>query len=335
MLAIGVVIVTYNSSDVIVQCLESLLASDHPDVRIVVCDNASTDNTVDRLREWSVSRGFRVLEIDGRSGEPMHDGVPGAVALLHTGGNLGYAGGVNAGLSTLALDPQLQLFWVLNPDTEVEPTTASAFAEKAAIAGRFGLMGGRVRYKEEPRSIQSDGGLVNTWSGVCSNLNQGLSPENAAIPDPQSLNFISGACVVVSREFLNKVGLMRDDYFLYYEEVDWALRRGDLPLILCSEAQVYHHGGTSIGSGAINRRASPFSNYFNYRSRFRFMARFFPLRLPYAYVYSILKVFQLLLLRAFSEADAIIRGMHQFPPPRTVRGKLSADAFERLFRKSG
>ena len=85
--------------------------------------------------------------------------------------------------------------------------------------------------------------------------------------------------MVVSRDFLARVGPMREDYFLYYEEVDWALRRGDLPLAFAGDAIVYHHGGTSIGTGRLDERPSAFSNYFNYRNRMRFMRRFHPWRL--------------------------------------------------------
>ena len=96
--------------------------------------------------------------------------------------------------------------------------------------------------------------------------------------------------MVVSREFLARTGPMVDDYFLYYEEVDWACRRGELPLVLAPDAIVYHHGGTSIGTGQLNERPSGFANYFNYRNRMRFMRRFHPLRLPVAYALNLARI---------------------------------------------
>ncbi len=104
--------------------------------------------------------------------------------------------------------------------------------------------------------------------------------------------------MVASRLFIEQAGLMVEDYFLYYEEVDWAFRRGDLPLRLVPDAVVYHHGGTVIGSGSLSRRATPFANYFNYRNRARFARRHMPLALPLLLAKAVLKAGQLLMMGA-------------------------------------
>jgi GT2 family glycosyltransferase len=327
---LGIVVVTYNSADVIENCLNSLAEAGFSNIRVLICDNASPDDTIDRINSWSRDRGILTHEWRFEGDEQPEFKDLNEVTILHTGANRGYAGGVNAGLSLLSKFPEITHFWILNPDTEVDPNCPSAFADAIASVGRFGLMGGRVQYRDEPGLVQSDGGQVSHWFGVCRNVNQGIASNAAAVPDPSELDFISGACLVASRQFFERVGPMREDYFLYYEEVDWAFRRGDLPLVTCKDALVHHLGGTSIGSGAFNRRASAFSNYFNYRSRLRFVARFFPLRLPFAYIYSISKVFQLLMLFAVEEAYATFCGMHQLPPPKTVSSRLSSDALTRI-----
>lgn len=313
---LGVVVLCYRSSDVIVACLDSLLASEHEHVRIVVCDNASPDDTVAKVRAWAADRGVDFAEHAADGGErpagaPLHH-----VTLLRSARNLGFAGGVNLGLGALTPHPEIDLFWVLNPDTVVTPGAASAFARAAATAGPFSLMGGRTIYLEPPNYIQSDGGRINRWTGVCRNENQGVLPADATLPDPDTLDFISGANMVASRPFLETTGLMREDYFLYYEEVDWAFRRGDLPLAVCPEAIVYHHGGTTIGTGSLSRRPSGFANYYNFRNRMLFVGRFLKASLPISYAFSMMKVVQLLLLHgAWSEAVGALRGLHQLSPP--------------------
>ena len=83
---------------------------------------------------------------------------------------------------------------------------------------------------------------------------------------------------------------MEEDYFLYYEEVDWAFRRGDLPLVYCEDGLVHHRAGTAIGSRKIVP-GSPrrFSMYFKYRGpHVRFMRRFNPDRaFPTAYGFAL------------------------------------------------
>lgn len=327
---IGVIVVTFQSAETIEACLESLHRSTHADLRVVLCDNNSSDETLDKARAWARRNN---TELD----ETTPDTLPGSArfTFLQTGANLGFAGGVNAGLTFFLADPDITLFWIFNPDGEALPHTAAAFAKRAAEVGDFALMGGRIRYHEAPRHIQSDGGTVFTWSGICKNLNAGLLPQDATMPAAEDLDFISGASMIASRTFVERVGLMQEDYFLYYEEVDWAARRRELPLVLCPDAEVLHHGGTAIGTGAVNRRASSFANYFNYRNRMRFLARFRPLALPSAWVLSMLRVVKLLCLGAVAEAEAAARGCSGLPPPRPVRDRIAPADRPLAFQRKG
>lgn len=319
---IGVVVLTFHSADVIAACLDSLAASRGAELRIAVCDNKSQDSTVDIVRGWAEARGLDLTEIQPGGESPA---ARGSLTLIHTGGNLGFAGGVNVGLRYLLEDPEVDLFWILNPDGEATPETAAAYLRRAEEVGPFSLMGGRTRYHEAPRHIQTDGGRVDYWSGVCRNVNLGMAPEEATFPEAGSLDFIAGANMVASRAFLERAGLMVEDYFLYYEEVDWAARRGALPLAVCPEAEVIHHGGTSIGTGRLTRRPSPFANYFNYRNRMRFMRRVRPFALPATWGLSMLRVARLVLYGAWDEAWAAFAGLSGLRPPAAVRERIAPE----------
>ncbi|MBG6212060.1 GT2 family glycosyltransferase [Labrenzia sp. EL_126] len=327
---IGVIILTFQADDVIEGCLNSLHASEYRDLRVVVCDNNSYDQTVPIVRQWAAAN-----KIDLKEALAQDEVAPAnqdSLTLIHTGSNLGFAGGVNVGLAHLLKDPAMNLFWILNPDTEVAPQTAGEFARCAERVGFFSLMGSRIQYREEPHLIQSDGGSVNWWTGICSNINQGGQPEDAEFPDTGKLDFISGANMVASREFVEQAGPMVEDYFLYYEEVDWAQRRGNLPLAWCRDALVFHHGGTTIGSGAVNRRPSPFANYFNFRNRVRFMRQFRPLAVPVTWVTSMLRVVKLTALGARAEAWAAFTGLNGLAPPTKISDRIAPDDRKLAFR---
>ncbi|MQX38425.1 glycosyltransferase family 2 protein [Roseospira navarrensis] len=319
---IGVIIVTYKSAPVIVGCLDSLLASEGADLRIVICDNASPDDSVATVRAWAETNGVSIHE----TADPDTQGPDTMVTLIHAPVNGGFAAGINHGLRYALEDPRCDLFWLLNPDCEVAPGTAAALARRAEATGPFALMGCRILYREAPCLIQSDGGRIRRWSGICENINRGADPAHVAPPPTESLDYISGASVVASRRFVDAVGPMPEDYFLYYEEVDWAARRGDLPLVMCDDAVVHHHGGTAIGSGAVNRRASPLSLYFTYRNRLRYLRRHRPLILPMAYVAALARIAKLPAQGAWGEAKAAFLGLHQMPPPRSVRDTVSPEA---------
>jgi GT2 family glycosyltransferase len=341
--SLGVVIVSFNSSDVILDCLESLLAAPGVRLQVVVVDNASTDGTPALLEAWAAGRQpylapddlpfaltpvAKPLQLD--SGDsPAADGP--CLTLLRAPVNGGFAAGVNLGLAHLARQPGIDRFWVLNPDSVVPPETPRIFATQQVPGGRFSLMGGRVTYLDPPDRVQIDGGTLNRRTGVTGNLNLGRSITDTAAPDAAAMDFITGASMVVSRAFYEAAGPMAEDYFLYYEEVDWAMRRGDLPLAICPGARVYHRAGTAIGSPTLGRIASAFSIYFKHRGRMRFMRRFHPGALPVAWAYSLAKAGQYALKGHRAEAAALLAGSRDAPPPAAVRDRLSPEAARLAF----
>lgn len=338
---LGVIVVTFNSADVICDCLESLFSATGVKLTIVVVDNASRDETLSTLRAWASGAAWpaaadlpfalapvqKPISLDASTDVCGHH-----VKLIETGINAGFAAGVNTGLAYLAADPKLDRFWILNPDVVVAPTTPAAFATAPQPVGGFALMGGRALYLDQPDTIQIDGGTLNCRTGVTGNL--GLGAKHAATPPPlaEKLAFITGASMVASRQFYEAAGPLPEDYFLYYEEVDWALRRRDLPLAYCPHAVVYHRAGTAIGSPTIGRPASPFSLYFKHRGRIRFIRRHFPRSLPFALAYSVAKAGQLLSKGYPVEAWTILTASLGFAPSAAIRSRLSPEAAKLAFR---
>ena len=326
---IGVAIATYQSEVIITGCLDSLYACRKDIGRIIVTDNASSDATCQTIRNWAVAHDISFAEASAGDGA-----APAAwLTLLHSPVNGGFAYATNRGLEWLLRDPQIGLFWLVNPDCLVAPNAAAHYRH-AGRDGNFALMGGRTLFEEQRSTIQTDGGRVSRWTGVCSSVNARQPAASAPFPDAATLDYITGANCVASRRFLEDVGLMEEGYFLYYEEVDWAMRRGALPLRTAPDAVVFHYGGTAIGSGTVNRRPSPFSNYFNYRNRIRFMRRHRPLAVPVALAYGLAKALQLLVSGARAEADAVLRGILGLAPPRAVRAMLPPAAHAHAFSAS-
>ena len=345
--SIGVVIVTFNAADVILDCLESLLAARNVDLRIVLVDNASTDTTVETLRSWASGqmpytapddipfalapcpKPLPLNEVQPETpAEPARE-----VTLLHSGMNRGFAGGVNLGLAYLSTDPEIDHFWVLNPDGIVPPDSPAALAQTAADNPDYDLISGRVCYLDPPDMIQIDGGTINWWSGVTHNIGLGASHATTAPPDAATkIEFVTGASLLASRAFYQAVGPMKEDYFLYYEEVDWACRRKDRKVDYADGALIYHRAGTAIGSPTLARIASTFSMYFKYRSRMLVIRRFNPKALPVTYLYAMAKAGQILLKGAWREAWALFVALHGMAPPKEVRTRLSAEALA-LIRK--
>ena len=316
---LGVAIVLYNSESVIAACLDSLLAAEGAQLRVVLIDNCSSDATLDTVRQWAARHADQISFREGEVGEFTRAQT--WLTLLRAPTNHGFAHGCNRALEILLADPAINLFWLLNPDTRAEPHTAAAYLS-AGADGAFALMGGRTLYDRPGHAVQTDGGRLSRLTGRCHPVNLGQPHPTTPPPDPASLDFISGANCVASRRFIQAAGLMQEDYFLYYEEVDWALRRGDLPLRYVPDALVWHHGGSAIGSAHDNRRASPLANYFTYRSRLRFMARHYPLGLPGAFLSGLAKAMQLAITGDGAGAWAVLVGTLGLGAPAGIRAQL-------------
>ena len=333
---LGVVIVTYDSIDVVLDCLETLLAaaiSDGTTLHVAVVDNASSDGTAAAVQAWASGATPYTPPADLPF---VHHDVPkplraGTLTLIEADSNGGFAAGVNIGLSRLFARPEIDRVWVLNPDSVVPPGTPAAFA--TYDPGPFALMGGRVTYYDRPDMIQIDGGTLNRWTGVTGNINLYSSALEVPIPDAARLDFVTGASMVVSLAHYETAGPMPENYFLYYEEGDWAMRRGALPLAVCPGAHVYHRGGSAIGSPVPGRPASPFSLYFKHRARMYFVRRYLPLSMPTAWLYTLAKSAQYARKGWRNEAVAVLAGAANTAPPASVRERLCSSAAERAFPK--
>jgi len=95
------------------------------------------------------------------------------------------------------------------------------------------------------------------------------------------MNYVEGASMLVSRQFLDEVGLLCEDYFLYFEEADWAIRaKGRFSLGYAPLSIVYHKVGGSIGTSSNPATMSYTSDYFNIHNRLQFTRRFYLAALP-------------------------------------------------------
>ena len=340
--ALGVVVVSFRSQDVILDCLESLLAVAGQPLRILVVDNASGDGTPARIRAWADGTDPAPDPAPGVGGSPYarrpHGPVPleampeggagpraGAVGLLELPENRGFAGGVNAGLAALAALPEVAAFWVLNPDAMSAPDTPARMMAAADERPGWGLLGGRIFYAgtEGPPTIQCDSGVIERWKGVCRMLNTG---QGADTPLPKRIDYVSGAHLMISRSTLARTGGMVEDYFLYWEEIDLAARRGDLTLALVPDAPVFHHSGTAIGSPAPGRGPGEMSAWFNARGALRFQRRHDPRHLPTTWAWLFARAGRAATRGHWPAVRGILRAALGMGPPAEARRRLSSTA---------
>lgn len=283
-------ILSYRNADDTIECLESVLRLGYPNFEVVVCDNASPDGALDGLLEWAegrraprlgaaamarysqppISRPIPHRLLQAPAEEPISPGP--RLTFIQCLVNTGYAGGNNVGLRYILAQGDAGYVWVLNNDTVVDPGALSALVSAAEADPQVGLWGSTVRYYYEPRQIQAlGGGRYSRWTGISRYV-------TIASPGEECLDYILGASTLVPLRFLREVGLMTEDYFLYFEELDWAERgrRAGFRMGVCPESVVYHKEGASTGIAKDPRQKSPFADYYVMRNRILFARRFHP-----------------------------------------------------------
>ena len=335
MACLGVVIVNWNRRDFTIECLESLLRSDVP-VQVVVVDNGSTDGSIAALRDWAAGRTpysppqgpLAALStpplpkpVDLALVDAATAPVADRISLIDGGGNLGFAGGNNIGMAHLALAPGISHVWLLNNDTVVAPDAAGAILRTFDADPAIGICGTVVRFYSRPEVVQAlNGYRFSKFTGAAAAIAGALHlPPGAAHPQtPASIvaetDFVLGASLAVSRAFIDTVGPMSEDYFLYFEEIDWATRNaGRFKTGFAADATVWHKAGGSIGSGEGHGTRSASSDYYMTRARLIFICNHHPWLLPLHYLHGLGIIARRLLRKQPANARAILKALMRAP----------------------
>lgn len=309
------VLLNWNGWRDTIACLESLLASTGVKLKVIVCDNDSSDDSLTHIASWAAGNLLatqpehpRLGRLLGNLSHPLATScidraraesgmIPATnrLTLIANGGNPGFAAGNNIGIRYAMAQPDMSHVWVLNNDTLVEPDALANMLKRIALKPQASVCGSMIHFFDQPERIQALGGNRfndRTGCAACSEgrfLHEQQAPESESIE--QSLSYISGCSLLLPRHFLETVGLMCEEYFLYYEEIDWFTRAaGRFELCLAEDAVIYHREGSAIGSAGWQRAASPLAEFHNARSRLIFMRKFRPVWLPWCYAHMCLQM---------------------------------------------
>jgi GT2 family glycosyltransferase len=295
-----VILLNWNGWNDTVECLESVFRLACEDFRVVVCDNASTDGSWEKIRQWArgelaadcanpqmsgltsppVAKPIECVEMTREQAERRCGGWETPLTLIQTGGNLGFAGGNNVGLRLALSDSDCRYFWLLNNDTVVQPNALSAMVRLMQQRPEVGLCGSLNLSYYNPKEVQAQGGRTyRRWTARVRALPALTVDELASTAPP--MEFVNGASMLASRDFLETVGLMEESYFLFFEELDWAMRaRGKFEMGYARDSVIYHKEGATTGSNPDRVKRSAVSDQYLSRSRVLFTKRFFPWALP-------------------------------------------------------
>ncbi|KPC51826.1 glycosyltransferase family 2 protein [Amantichitinum ursilacus] len=274
--AVGIVILNWNGWRDTIECLESVYALDYPAFNVVLVDNHSSDDSMNQIEAWAQSERGRALIEGGltrcNAGTPAETGFRHkSLHLIDAPDNGGFAKGNNHGIR-YSMQQNAGLVWLLNNDTVAAPDALTALVRETQRSPDIGMCGSVLVYYHNRSQVQAYGGVYfNFKLAMGRQLGQGAPVGDVRLGEikDSDLTYISGASLMLTRAFLDEVGLMEESYFLYYEEVDWAVRGRDWKLAIARDSVIYHKEGGSIGTKSLSAR-SPLSQYYLYRNIIRF-----------------------------------------------------------------
>lgn len=245
---IYIIILNWNGWQDTVECVESCRKLNYPNFRILIVDNGSTDCSEAILRER-----FPDIEI------------------ISTGENLGFAGGNNFGIKYV-IKKGADYIWLLNNDTIVNAETLSALVEIANLDRKIGIVGSKIYYFDNPTKIWFAGGYINWDLGITEHF--GIKEfDRGQYEVIKEVDFITGCSLLIKKEVIEKIGLMEEDYFLYYEDVEWCIRaqRAGYKTVYVPKSMLWHKVSASGGG-----TESPLVLYYNCRNSMFFYKRYLP-----------------------------------------------------------
>lgn len=291
---VSIIILNWNGWRDTIECLESLYRITYPNYDVIVVDNDSQDDSVQKIKGYTEGkiRGdfkffeynpnnkpievFEISENDARQGKfnrPLYEKFDPnrRMILIKNKDNYGFAGGNNVGIkfALSVLNPDYIL--LLNNDTVVDPKFLDELVKVAENDENIGIVGSKVYYydyKGRSDILQSAGGKFNFWisRAFIIGINK---PDDGRYDSIMNVDYVAGACMLIKKEVFSEIGLLNPEYFLYREEIDTSTRasKKGFKSVYVPTAKIWHKVSASI------KQISTMREYYFTRNRIIFIRR--------------------------------------------------------------
>jgi len=319
-----IILLNYNGWKDTIECLESVLKNDYENYQIIVVDNDSPNNSMKYIKAWAEGKQEVVYDENSQlkhlsqpfvskpleyvfytKNEALNGGdkdkeskLNNPIIFIQAGENGGFAAGNNIGIKYALEKDDFEYIWLLNNDTVIEKNSLSSL-EEYATENDFGISGSALMYYHNPKEVQAYGGTVNKFFGTGSHILQASEIE-------KKLDYVVGASFLIDKKVIDKIGLLPEEYFLYYEETDYCFnaRSNGFKLGIVVDSVVYHkEGAKNKGKNTL------FSDKYLFKNRLKF-ARKYLNNISYVHIGIVLSLIKLLLKFEFSKAFKLIKVLY-------------------------
>ncbi|MDD3985372.1 MAG: glycosyltransferase family 2 protein [Methanobacterium sp.] len=289
---VTVIILNWNGWKDTLECLESLYQNNYPNYDVIIVDNNSEDNSVQKIKEYcngqiiveskffhyqTQNKPIEIMEYIEKNGNiqpktfmnnkkcptsALHN-----LILINTEKNHGFAGGNNIAITYANNFLNSDYILLLNNDTVQDKEFLVELVHTAESNKKIGFVGAKTYFYNPKNVIQVAGGADINLKYIIT-LEKGLNHiDDGSYDKNLELDYIGGSCLLCRMEMLEKIGLMDTKYFMYWEDADWGFRGNKFGYksIYSYKSKIWHKVGSSS--------KSYFQEYYFNRNRIYFMKK--------------------------------------------------------------
>lgn len=307
MQTINFLIVNYNNYNYTVECLESIYktiqACKNVKVRICVVDNSDSYKEDNLLTQWCNGKVEDIVTSFPQFVYPLQKKpLPyklvkekeinnvtlvdqDSLIIIRQDVNKGFASANNLGIKFLMSLNDWTWIWLLNNDTVIDSKALenTIIYLKSVNNKKIGLVGSKLFYYNDPKKLQGIGVVYNKFLGTVNSIGKNNIDQLSykTFDYNKNISYPIGASFFVCKSFLLDVGLMCEDFFLYYEELDWVLRgkEKNWQLGFANDVHVYHKEGASINEG-YSKYSSLLADKCSMVNRIKIAKKYYPYTVP-------------------------------------------------------
>lgn len=235
---VSIIILNWNSWRDTVECLESVFQNYYLNYNVVVVDNHSNDESLERIREYCNGKikfdspffkynpnnkpiDFQETNKDIETGNDIKSSKK--LILIKNDKNDGFAEGNNIGIRYVLDNLDSDYIMLLNNDTVVDKEFLVEMLKVFEKDNKIGIIGPKIYFYDDPNRIWFARGKIS-WK-FCRGLNIGYNEvDTGQYNDIVEMEYASGCAFLIKKEVINKIGLIDKRFFLYFEEIDWTMR---------------------------------------------------------------------------------------------------------------
>ena len=279
---VSLIILNFNGWKDTIECLESIYQINYPNYDVILVDNASSDNSIDKIKHYckgklkvessffeyeKQNKPIDFLEITKEESESISklDLSNKRLILIKNKDNYGFAEGNNIGIRFALKYLKSDYVLLLNNDTIVDK---NFLKEMINVTGdKIGIVGSKIYFYDSPKLIQSAGVKINWYLGEVDEIGRRKKKKLNKIKEVES---VSGCSMLINKEIFNEIGLIDNSYYLYYEDTDFCIRtlKEGFKVVFTPYSKIWHK--TSVTS----RKTTGLREFYSFRNLFLFMNRY-------------------------------------------------------------